>query len=69
MHTRVGQHGHERLMRDLDAVEFLLAKRPGATKRLQRELGPATVDGLIASLAHSRSPAPAGTRTSRSSRT
>jgi hypothetical protein len=38
------------LARDLDAVELLLGKRTGATKRLHRELGTPFADGLIASL-------------------
>ena len=54
MGTGIRQHGYERLARDLDAVELLLAKRPGATKRLQRELGAATADGLVSSLTPSR---------------
>jgi hypothetical protein len=48
--TRVRKHGYERLARDLDAVELLLHKRPGATKRLHRELGVPFADGLVASL-------------------
>lgn len=48
--TKVRQHGYERLARDLDAVELLLGKRTGATKRLHRELGTPLADGLVASL-------------------
>ena len=57
MDTRLRQHGSKRLIRDLDAVELLTAMRLGATKRLQHELGVATADGLVASLAHPRAPA------------
>ena len=48
--TKLRQHGYERLARDLDAVELLLGKRTGATKRLHRELGTPLADGLVASL-------------------
>jgi hypothetical protein len=57
MDTRIRQHGDQRLARDLDAVELLLAKRPGATKRLHRALGGTIADGLIASLTPSHAPA------------
>lgn len=53
--TRVRQHGYERLTRDLCAVELLLGKRTGATKRLHKELGP-FADGLVASLRPSQAP-------------
>jgi hypothetical protein len=56
MDTRIRQHGDQRLARDLDAVELLLAKRPGAAKRLHRALGGTIADGLIASLAPSHAP-------------
>lgn len=56
METRVQKHRHERLIRDLDAVELLLTQRSGATKRLHRELGAPTADGLVASLTPSLAP-------------
>jgi hypothetical protein len=57
MDTRLRQHGSARLIRGLDAVEYLVARRPAATQRLQYQLGAATADGLIASLVHTRAPA------------
>jgi hypothetical protein len=57
MDTTVRERGHERLLRDLDAVEFLIGRRHGATARLHRALGTPTADGLVASLAHSLAPA------------
>jgi hypothetical protein len=39
-------------MRDLAAVEMLIARRPGAATRLQRELGDRTARRLVALLAY-----------------
>lgn len=52
METSIRRRGTVRLMRDLDAVELLVERRPGARTRLRRELG-ASAEGLIASIAHS----------------
>jgi hypothetical protein len=56
MDTTVRERGHERLLRDLDAVELLIARRPGATTRLHRALGTPTADGLVASLSYALAP-------------
>jgi hypothetical protein len=56
MDTTSRARGHERLLRDLDAVELLTTRRHDATARLHRELGTPTADGLVASLAYSLMP-------------
>jgi hypothetical protein len=50
MESPAGRRGTERLLRDLDAVGLMLAKRPGAAARLRRELGSSTAETLVASL-------------------
>jgi hypothetical protein len=57
MDTTSRARGHERLLRDLDAVELLTARRHDATARLHRALGTPTADGLVASLVFSLAPA------------
>jgi hypothetical protein len=57
MNTIGMERGHGRLLRDLDAVELLTARRHGATARLHRALGSPAADELVASLAGSPAPA------------
>jgi hypothetical protein len=52
MEVSVRDRGDSRLLRDLAAVEVLIARRPGATTRLERELGERTARGLVAMLAY-----------------
>jgi hypothetical protein len=51
MEVSVQNRGDSRLMRDLAAVESLIARRPDASTRLERELGERNARGLVAMLA------------------
>jgi hypothetical protein len=51
MELSIRQRGDSRLLRDLAAIEGLLARRPGASTRLQRELGEPAARSLVARLA------------------
>ena len=51
MEASVRQRGDSRLLRDLAAVELLISRRPGASTRLQRELGEPAARSLVARLA------------------
>jgi hypothetical protein len=52
MEASVQDRGDSRLLRDLAAVELLVARRPAASTRLERELGERTARGLVAMLAY-----------------